>query len=324
MLINKKYNDCLSLKSRTELDNLKNSLITELSNLEFDKKESSFADIKLLSAKLIKNLGAKEKITGFSWGIKEMDIATNGIEEERFIVIGALKKSGKTRFAAHIQRMIQQQGGVCIFKSLEMASYDLMKLQLAAESEISDRLIKSGGLLKKYQISKILALKDQIDWEKMPIETGTLKKEMITPTLRRYSKLYAGCVVIIDFIQRIYYDKSRGASELEEIAMMIGDAVREFKITVIVLSQLANTAESEKPDIGHLKGSGGIAENADIIILLDNIFRRTKKEDDKNKLNITIQQRYGETSEFKVFADLGKCQFKDYSSSLSVLERVQS
>ena len=95
-------------------------------------------------------------------------------------------------------------------------------------------------------------------------------------------------MVFIDYIQRIDHDRNRQAQQLEDISVRIADSARLNNIAVVLLSQLNVQGEREIPSIAHLKGSGGIGEAADTVLLLDNLYRRTKREADKNKINIYI------------------------------------
>ena len=57
--------------------------------------------------------------------------------------------------------------------------------------------------------------------------------------------------------------------------------------------------------------SGGIGEAADVIFLFDNLYRRTKKDNDKNKIDIYIEQRHGDSGLIHLWSDLGSCNFKN-------------
>jgi len=79
-----------------------------------------------------------------------------------------------------------------------------------------------------------------------------------------------------------------------------------------MLSQLSNLAEKEIPSISHLKGTGGLAEASDTIMIFDNISRRNKNESNRSRIDIEITQRYGESGRLSIYADLGRCFFNNY------------
>ena len=89
-----------------------------------------------------------------------------------------------------------------------------------------------------------------------------------------------------------------------------------------VAAALWEMGEKETPNMGHLKGSGGIGEAADVIFLFDNLYRRTKKEDDKNKVDIYIEQRHGDSGLAHLWSDLGSCRFGNLAEK-NLMEEYQ-
>lgn len=57
--------------------------------------------------------------------------------------------------------------------------------------------------------------------------------------------------------------------------------------------------------------SGGVGEAPDTILLFDNLYRRTKEETEKGKINIIIEQRHGDSGMCSIVADLGACKFNN-------------
>lgn len=60
--------------------------------------------------------------------------------------------------------------------------------------------------------------------------------------------------------------------------------------------------------------SGGIGEAADVIFLFDNLYRRTKEENDRNKVDVYIEQRHGDSGLAHLWADLGSCRFNNLAT----------
>jgi len=293
-----------------DLDDVKSNLIAELSGLNFDDK-SDFVDLDEQNELLKKQLESDRKIEGFSWGITDLDKWTSGIVSPRMYVIGGLKKSGKTRFVIHTLKELHNQGVPSAFISLEMPPYEINKLLRASFANIDDLRLRSSSYLKSEE--KELLESVDIDESLLGIECKSgLRIEQILGRLRRYSRL-GFKVVFIDYIQRIDHDRNRQAQQLEDISTRIADAARLNNIAIVLLSQLNVQGEREIPSIAHLKGSGGIGEAADTVLLLDNLYRRTKQEADKNRFNIHIEQRYGDSGTQAIQCDLGCIQFRNFS-----------
>ncbi len=293
-----------------DLEDTKSSLIAELSGLNFEDK-SDFVDLDEQNELLKKQLESDKKIEGFSWGITDLDKWTSGIVSPRMYVIGGLKKSGKTRFVIHTIKELHNQGVPSAFISLEIPPYEINKLLRASFANIDDLRLRSSSYLKSEEKESLQCV--DIDDSLLGIECKPgLRIEQILGRLRRYSRLGLK-VVFIDYLQRIDHDRNRQAQQLEDISTRIADSARLNNIAIVLLSQLNVQGEREIPSIAHLKGSGGIGEAADTVLLLDNLYRRTKQEADKNKININIEQRYGDSGTQAIQCDLGCIQFRNIS-----------
>src|SRR5574343_75574 len=296
-----------------DIEEIKNSLVIELSSLAMEDK-AEFDRIAEYKEQIIKQLNSDRNIEGYSWGISDLDKWTSGIVLPRVYVIGGLKKSGKTRFLIQTLRYLHDQEIPSVFLSLEMPAYEVTKLLYSSKTGLDDLKFRAGSYLKmeeKYQFESTT-----IDEKILSIECKAgLNLEQISSRMRRYSKM-GFKVIAIDYIQRISHDRNMQAQELENISIRLADTARQYKIALILLSQLNAAGERETPNMGHLKGSGGIGESADTILLLDNLYRRTKQETDKNKMNVIIEQSHGDSGLIELQCELGSCTFRNLSQEI--------
>ncbi len=299
-----------------DIDELKNFLISDLSAISISEK-SEFIKISEYKQKIIEHLGTNKSIEGYSWGINDLDAWTSGIVIPRIYVIGGLKKSGKTRFVIHCLTKLHDSKVPTAFLSMEMPGYEITKLLHASFTGLNDLRFRSSSLLSKeerYQFDNV-----QINEALLGIECQSgLGLNQVLTRIKRYAKM-GYKIIFIDYIQRIKHGINKEAQELEHISTQIADSARLNNIAIVLLSQLNVNAENphEPPNIGNLKGSGGIGEAADTILLFDNLYRRTKSESDKNKINIYLEQRYGDSGKLTLMADLGACRFRDLSERIT-------
>lgn len=292
-----------------DIDEIKNGLIADLSGVEFQNK-SEFIDFDLLDKKLLEHIKSGNKIEGYSWGVSDLDRWTSGVVIPRVHIIGGLKKAGKSRFLIHTIKSLYLQKVPTAFLSLEMPEYEVNKLLKSALTGIDDIKLRSGGFISNQELENIKQTK--IDKSILGVEVKSgLDRNQVISRIRRYAKM-GFKVVCLDYIQRIKHEIKNEAQELEKIATALADAAREYNVALIILAQLNATAEREPPNMGHLKGSGGIGEAADTILLLDNIYRRTKER--KNEMDVYCEQRYGDSGKLTLFADLGSCDFRDLAT----------
>lgn len=261
------------------------------------------------------------EIAGFSTGLKELDFYTSGIEKGKMYCIGALKKSGKSRFAIYLSIKMREAGAGVLWNSLEMNDAQLNSCALSyftgSDSKAFGRKMSSTDYTRSLLgVGPLLELDWTVSREKT---TNALRARIIQEKNKKPID-----VVIVDFIQRMCNDsKESRTKEVESIAMDLADISREQNVAVIPLSQLSGIAEhlkdDEMPNMSHMKESQGIAENADCIITLHNFGRRDNpfNEDGSYRLQeiqCLIEQRYDVSGAcFRFLGDLRNCQFKNHS-----------
>ena len=291
-----------------DIEEAKNGLIIDLSSFAIEDR-AEFDNLAEYKKQISEQLNSDRTIEGFSWGIADLDRWTSGIVIPRVYVVGGLKKSGKTRFLIQTLKHLHDAEVPTVFLSLEMPAYEVTKLLYASITGFNDMKFRAGSYMKpeeKHQYDKA-----QIDEKILGVECRSgLTLEQILSRIRRYAKM-GFKVIAIDYIQRIVHDRNRQAQELEDISIRIADAARQYNVSTILISQLNAAGEREIPNMGHLKGSGGIGESADTILLLDNLYRRTKQESDRNQMHVYIEQRHGDSGMLKLQCDLGACQFRN-------------
>ena len=108
-------------------------------------------------------------------------------------------------------------------------------------------------------------------------------------------------LVVVDFLQLIEMERKRGDSEataIKKVAYDLARMAKQLRCPVIALAQLNNSAEGEPPCLRFLEGSGGIAQAAECILLVDLVHRRIGHTDHswpKDFNVIVAAQRTGES-----------------------------
>ena len=286
-----------------------------------DKKYNHIAIVQKLNDIIINGDKNKCETLGYKSGLTEFDRYTSGFEKGKMYAIGALKKTGKSRFSIYLSLKIAQQGAGIIWNSLEMNEIQLNACALSNLSGIDQA--KFGRTMIPEIMSQVQAGINSLvnlDWKIIHEKTiAGLRAQIINIKTQNQVD-----VVFVDYIQRMEdpnrkHDRVR---EVEAIAKGLADLSRELDIAVVVLSQFAGTAEhladNELPNMSHLKESQGIAEAADCIISLHNFKRRENPFDmtgsySLQEINCLIEQRYGLSgASFKFLGDMRNCQFVNH------------
>ncbi|MBU1670280.1 MAG: replicative DNA helicase [Actinobacteria bacterium] len=251
------------------------------------------------------------KITGLPTGFSRLDDLTGGLQPANLIVVGGRTAMGKTSFALNIAHhaAVHLDKGVLIF-SLEMTKAELAQRFLLSEARLN---IKKLGRADKEDIMKRVvsaaaALNDA------PIyidDTGDITILEMRSIARQLMAKQSIGLVIVDYMQLMYAGKGEGrrfesrAQEVGKIARDLKATAMDLKVPVIAVSQLrrppAQIAKKE-PSLEDLKESGGIEQNADMVML---IYRRIVDEpENKDAEGIAeihlAKNRNGQTGKFKL------------------------
>lgn len=256
------------------------------------------------------------KVSGYSTGIDLFDKCISGIQAGKFYVLGALKKTGKSRFMAYLAfECLKQNAGVFV-NSLEMSSYQLNILLMANKANINSALFDVP--MKPADMNCLKSVIENVKNCEWMIYREKTVPDLRARILQERQKRKVD-VVFIDFIQRMFpvnYTKDR-VRGMEEVSMALADMSRELDVAVFSLSQLSGEAEKLPsdtiPDMRYFKESQGITENADVIIMMHDPKRNEERlmHESTKELFFKVDQRYGVSGvKFGLIGDLSTCRYK--------------
>lgn len=191
----------------------------------------------------------------------------------QFVVVGARPAMGKTTVANGFARAAAIDNGICtLFDSLEMGEDELAKTILSAEAKIALHHIKQGtaddaAIARAATITdKILAAPLHID------DTPDLTLARLRAQVRHLTRTANLRLVIVDYLQLMQAPKAENRqAEVAKLSRGLKLLAKEFGITMIILAQLNRGPEhsqEKKPQVSHLRESGAIEQDADIVLLL--------------------------------------------------------
>ena len=249
------------------------------------------------------------ELTGVPTGYRDFDEITGGLQPGELVVIAARPSMGKTALALNIARNAAIEHGkkVAIF-SLEMTKRALALRLLASEASIDfsgfrkgfgrpedlRKLTKAGGKLADAHI--------WID------DSGLITILEIKAKCRRLASERGLDMVIVDYLQLAHSDTQNQRKDLEiaDISHGLKALAKELDIPVIALSQLNRGPEQRDPDkrrpnMGDLRESGAIEQDADVIAFIyrDEVYTPTEENHGIAEL-IIAKQRNGPTGTVKL------------------------
>ncbi len=254
-----------------------------------------------------------EALTGISSGFSLFDEKTSGLQRSDLIIIAGRPSMGKTSFAMNLAENAALSGdkSVAVF-SMEMPGEQLALRMMASLGRIDSHNLRTGKL-------------DDQDWPRLTSSVNMLSRAKLyiddTPALSP-TELRARCrrlkrdqngldLVIVDYLQlmQISGTSENRATEISEISRALKALAKELDVPVIALSQLNRSVEQrpdKRPVMSDLRESGGIEQDADVILFIyrDEVYNPESNE--KGTAEILIRkQRNGPIGMVKL-AFLGK------------------
>jgi replicative DNA helicase len=301
-------NDLEDSRGFTALEDTVNKAIASLSGLDVEN-ENTFVKTEEIAEKIFEQMNSGKRIEGFSWGVNGLDSYTSGLITKRLYVLAGLKKGGKTRLMINTLKHLHDQRVPAGVIELEVPEYEFTKMLYSRFAEVNDAYLRSAQYVSAEEMSRLHNIDINHGYFGIECRAG-LSDEQVLSRIRRMAKM-GYRVIFIDFLQRMKYDNRNEAQELARICNNIADASRLYDVSIVLLSQYNAMGERELPNMSHLKGSGGIGEAADCILLIDNLYRRLKDDSLKGQLDVYVEQRYGDSGMVKLNAELGKSLITD-------------
>ena len=211
---------------------------------------------------------------GIPTGFKDLDHMITGLKGGDMIVLAARPSIGKTTIALNIAANVALRAdkAVGIF-SLEMNTLSLVLRLLCAEAKINLREFRQG-VLSHARWVHITNSAEKLRKAKMYIDdTGQLDVIELRAKARRMKDKHDVQFIVIDYLQLMKGTSNNSNSNREqEVAAMSGGIkalAKELNIHKLILAQLNRQAEQGgRPKLSHLRESGAIEQDADIVAIL--------------------------------------------------------
>lgn len=243
-----------------------------------------------------------DDFTGIPTGFIELDQMTHGLHPGQLAIIAARPAVGKSTFALDIARhaaVVRKQP--TIFFSLEMGRAEIAMRLLSAESSISLQSMRKGTVSES-DWSRIAATRGKINDAPLFIDDSpNMTLVEIRAKCRRLAQQVDLKMIVIDYIQLMTSGKKVESrqQEVSEFSRALKLLAKELRVPVVALSQLNRQTEQskdKKPELSHLRESGSLEQDADVVVLLhrEGIFEKDHPRAGEADL-ILAKQRNGPT-----------------------------
>jgi replicative DNA helicase len=226
-----------------------------------------------------------------------------GFRPGALYIVGARPGVGKTIVGLQIAWELSKTGPVS-FHSLEMGKHELYNRIVASQAEVYLGNIEKGNL-KEWEWDRILKVRTDIQLHRLAIHDKSgqnlLQIRASANSVKGSGDLKA---IVVDYLGLIQ-DTEKGRKRYEmitDISIGLKNLARDLNVPVIALAQLNRGPEQRKdsePDMADLRDSGGIEQDADVVMLLHRIrTEEDMQEWQKSQMIIKVaKNRHGITGE---------------------------
>ncbi len=266
--------------------------------------EGGFVALSGLAHELMLELEEREGATfgGLPTGFVELDRMTHGLRPGNLVIVAGRPGMGKTSFALNIAQNVAKKGIPVGLFSLEMSRQELTTRILLSEADVPAWRVQKDMVGKRW---KDLQAAEQViaGWPVFIDDSPNPTLLEISSRTRRLKAEHGLGLVIVDYLQLMHGGGQYENRALEVAAFSRGlkQLAKELDVPVVALSQLSRQPErrgnDHRPQLGDLRESGAIEQDADIVLFVyrESVYNKTGEEDDNLAEIIVAKHRNGPT-----------------------------
>jgi len=293
-------------ESQGEVEDLVNQAQAEIYRVSSQSSREDYLPLSdSLEAAIQEIEGAQKRggeLTGVPTGFTDLDAYTHGLHAGQLIIVAARPAVGKSTFALDLARNAAvKHNQATIFFSLEMGRSDIAMRLMSAESSIYLQSMRKGTVTDA-DWTRLAAVRGRINDAPLFIDDSpNMSLVEIRAKCRRLAQQVDLKLVVIDYIQLMSSGKKVESrqQEVSEFSRALKLLAKELGLPVVALSQLnrqAEQAKDKKPELSHLRESGSLEQDADVVVLLhrEGIYEKDHPRAGEADL-ILAKQRNGPT-----------------------------
>ena len=211
-------------------------------------------------------------LAGISTGFNMLDYAIGGWRRAILAIVAARTGIGKTSLAMHFLKEAVKLDKYVVLYSFEMSAAKLGQFMLSSLSGVNRTVLRDGYTSPDEWALINKAVKISENHKIRIVDSGLSTIDQIKNDVSR-SCMKGECdLVIVDYIGLVKTSSANrymsNADRIAEISGSLKQISMSNNIPVICLAQLNREAEKfEEPQLHHLRDSGAIEQDADIVLM---------------------------------------------------------
>ncbi|MFM9059307.1 MAG: replicative DNA helicase [Planctomycetaceae bacterium] len=250
-------------------------------------------------------------IGGVETGFTDLDSLCGGLHNSELAILAARPSMGKTALAMNIAEHVAiNLRKPVLFVSLEMACLELADRLLCSAAQVNGHRLRNGTISQEDR-RRLVQKSAEIGGAPLYIDdTPGRTLTEIAAVARRLKRRDGLALIVIDYLQLIEPDNPRDPrqEQVARIARRLKTMCRELDIPVLCLAQLNRQAEvsrDNRPRLHHLRESGAIEQDADVVMFVHREEYYQTNDEDRERVKgaaeiIIAKQRNGPIGDVKL------------------------
>lgn len=242
---------------------------------------------------------------GLDVGLADVQNLTGGLRPGELTILAARPSVGKSSMALGIAGHVARAGGRVYYVSLEMSRQELSMRLLSACSGVAGHRIRDG-FTNPAERSRLVEAANRLSRDPLWLDDTPQRTMLeISAASRRLKRQGGLALVVVDYLQLVTpVEGDRREEQVAAVARRMKALARELSVPVLCCAQLnrqADTKGDDRPRLSHLRESGAIEQDADVVLLLyrAGLYAPTDAPDGVTEINVA-KQRNGPVGTVKV------------------------
>ncbi len=261
---------------------------------------------------------------GLETGFDDFDQLTGGLQNSELIILAARPSMGKTAMAMNIaEHAVLKVQAPVLFVSLEMSALELGDRLLCSVAEVNGHRLRNGSITQDERRQLVQSAAEISQAPLFIDDSPSRTMTEIAANARRLKRREGLALIVIDYLQLIDPDNPRDPrqEQVAKIARRLKGVARELEVPVLCLAQLNRQVEAtrdNKPQLSHLRESGAIEQDADVVMFVhrEEYFQTNEadREQVRGEADLLIRkQRNGPTGDIKLAWHHEFTRFRNFS-----------
>ena len=260
-----------SLESRDMLNRAEQKIFGILDDRGGAKLSTIDQVVQDAMARMTARMNNQETIGGLETGFRDYDALTGGLHDGELSILAARPSMGKTALALNVAEHVALAAGhTTLFVSLEMSAIELADRMLCSLARVNGQRLRNGTITNDDR-KKIVHEAARLSQAKLFIDdTPNRSMTDISAAARRLRRKEDLRLLVVDYLQLVEPDNPKDSrqEQVARIARRLKGLARELKIPVLCLAQLNRQADDGRPRLSHLRESGSIEQDADVVMFV--------------------------------------------------------